>query len=224
MSTITNDIKFPEGLRVLAVDDNVDCLKLLCTDLHTCKYKVTATMEATKAIELLRKNKDEFDILITQTKHMVDFEFLKIITLEIGIPVIVISENDNKYMVLKGVINGARDYLVKPVRIEVLRNIWQHVLRKKLVDPPRSTTFMNPKTPMIRERENKIEEKECAPKKPRVSWSKPLQDKFSDVVDKLGSKAVPNKILEMMNEPQLNRGHIASHLQIQHDKRSFRSK
>ncbi|XP_047306370.1 two-component response regulator ARR10-like [Impatiens glandulifera] len=201
MSTITNDIKFPEGLRVLVVDDNVDCLKLLCMDLLECKYKVTATTEATKALELLRKNKDEYDIFITQTKYMIDFEFLKITILEIGIPIIIISENDDKDMVLKGVINGAQDYLVKPVRIEVLRNIWQHVLRK------------NPKTPMIRERENKIEEKECTPKRPRVSWSKPLQDKFADVVDKLGSKAVPNKILEMMNEPHLNRGHIASHLQ-----------
>ncbi|XP_047335408.1 two-component response regulator ARR12-like [Impatiens glandulifera] len=123
MSTITNDIKFPEGLRVLVMDDNVDCLKLLCIDLHKCKYKVTAITEAIKALELLRKNKDEYDIFITQTKHTVDFEFLKIITLEIVIPIIVISENDDKDMVLKGVINGARDYLVKPEEIVRSTNI-----------------------------------------------------------------------------------------------------
>lgn len=34
-------------------------------------------------------------------------------------------------MVFKGVTHGACDYLVKPVRLEELRNIWQHVIRKK---------------------------------------------------------------------------------------------
>lgn len=34
-------------------------------------------------------------------------------------------------MVFKGVTHGACDYLVKPVRLEELRNIWQHVVRKK---------------------------------------------------------------------------------------------
>lgn len=34
----------------------------------------------------------------------------------------------------KGVKHGARDYLLKPVRIEILRNIWQHVIRKTIYD------------------------------------------------------------------------------------------
>ncbi|GMP63859.1 hypothetical protein CsSME_00025373 [Camellia sinensis var. sinensis] len=32
---------------------------------------------------------------------------------------------------MKGITHGACDYLVKPVRIEELRNIWQHVIRRK---------------------------------------------------------------------------------------------
>ncbi|RZS18961.1 hypothetical protein BHM03_00051294 [Ensete ventricosum] len=32
---------------------------------------------------------------------------------------------------MKGVTHGAVDYLIKPVRIEPLKNIWQHVVRKK---------------------------------------------------------------------------------------------
>lgn len=34
--------------------------------------------------------------------------------------------------VKKGVQHGACDYLLKPIRMRELRNIWQHVLRKKI--------------------------------------------------------------------------------------------
>jgi two-component response regulator (ARR-B family) len=32
---------------------------------------------------------------------------------------------------MKGITHGACDYLLKPVRIEELRNVWQHVVRRK---------------------------------------------------------------------------------------------
>lgn len=44
---------------------------------------------------------------------------------------LVMSADDSKAVVLKGVTHGAVDYLIKPVRIEALKNIWQHVVRKK---------------------------------------------------------------------------------------------
>ncbi|KAL5702852.1 Two-component response regulator Orr26 [Ranunculus cassubicifolius] len=34
--------------------------------------------------------------------------------------------------VMKGVLHGACDYLLKPIRMKELQNIWQHVLRKKI--------------------------------------------------------------------------------------------
>lgn len=34
-------------------------------------------------------------------------------------------------MVLRGVTHGAVDFLIKPVRLEELRNAWQHVVRRK---------------------------------------------------------------------------------------------
>lgn len=37
-------------------------------------------------------------------------------------------------IVMKGIKHGACDYLIKPVRMEELKNIWQHVLRKKWTD------------------------------------------------------------------------------------------
>ena len=43
----------------------------------------------------------------------------------------VMSSNGETSNVLRGVTHGAVDFLIKPVRIEELRNLWQHVIRKK---------------------------------------------------------------------------------------------
>lgn len=44
------------------------------------------------------------------------------------------SVNDDRSTVLKGIRHGARDYLLKPVRVLEIKNIWQHVVRKNLFD------------------------------------------------------------------------------------------
>jgi two-component response regulator (ARR-B family) len=41
------------------------------------------------------------------------------------------SSNGETSTVLRGVTHGAVDFLIKPVRLEELRNLWQHVVRKK---------------------------------------------------------------------------------------------
>jgi hypothetical protein len=43
----------------------------------------------------------------------------------------VLSANGETKTVWKGITHGACDYLLKPVRLEELKNIWQHVLRRR---------------------------------------------------------------------------------------------
>ncbi|WVZ04717.1 hypothetical protein V8G54_018063 [Vigna mungo] len=43
----------------------------------------------------------------------------------------VMFADDRKSVVTKGVTRGAYDYLINPVRIEALKNIWRHVIRKR---------------------------------------------------------------------------------------------
>jgi DNA-binding response OmpR family regulator len=43
----------------------------------------------------------------------------------------VMSSNGDTQSVLRGVTHGAVDYLIKPVRLEELRNLWQHVVRRR---------------------------------------------------------------------------------------------
>ncbi|KAK6942430.1 Signal transduction response regulator, receiver domain, partial [Dillenia turbinata] len=223
--------EFPDGLRVLAVDDDIVCLKLLCAMLVKCRYKVTMTTKAAEALEILRKKKDEFDIVITDV-HMVEmdgFELLEIIGLEMDIPVIMMSANDDKACVMKGIKYGARDYLIKPVRMAELSNIWQHVFRKHIFEQnelgskkegsDQSSKFY--KRQRDGKRENDLDSGNSQsdaylmlPKKKRVSWSRDLHIKFVEIVQQLGvDNAVPKKILELMDEPGLTRENVASHLQ-----------
>ncbi|GMH12478.1 hypothetical protein Nepgr_014319 [Nepenthes gracilis] len=128
--------RFPMGLRVLAVDDDPICLRLLETLLRKCQYQVTTTSQAVMALKLLRENKDKFDLVISDV-HMPDmdgFKLLELVGLEMDLPVIMLSAYGDTKLVMKAITHGACDYLLKPVRIEELKNIWQHVVRRNKFD------------------------------------------------------------------------------------------
>ncbi|EHA8590178.1 two-component response regulator ORR22 [Cocos nucifera] len=123
-------------MRVLAVDDDPTCLKLLEILLRRCQYQVTTTNQAIMALKMLRESKDKFDLVISDV-HMPDmdgFKLLELVGLEMDLPVIMLSANGETKTVMKGITHGACDYLLKPVRIEELRNIWQHVVRRRRFD------------------------------------------------------------------------------------------
>lgn len=55
-------------------------------------------------------------------------------TLKHCVSLLVLSANGDTKLVMKGISHGACDYLLKPVRFEELKNIWQHVIRRKKFD------------------------------------------------------------------------------------------
>ena len=59
------------------------------------------------------------------------FKQLNHIGLEMDLLIIMMSVDDEKHVVMKGVTHAACDYLIKPVRIEALKNIWQHMVQKR---------------------------------------------------------------------------------------------
>ncbi|KAK6249265.1 hypothetical protein QUC31_020830 [Theobroma cacao] len=239
--------QFPVGMRVLAVDDDPTCLLLLETLLRRCQYNVTTTSQAITALKLLRENKNKFDLVISDV-HMPDmdgFKLLEHVGLEMDLPVIMLSANGDTKLVMKGITHGACDYLLKPVRIEELQNIWQHVVRRKKFDRKDGDNSGSQDKPHIdnggaagmgsvdqngklnkkRKDQNEDEDEEhdenghdnedpSTQKKPRVVWSVELHRKFVAAVNQLGiDKAVPKKILELMNVEKLTRENVASHLQ-----------
>ncbi|KAF7104384.1 hypothetical protein CFC21_105284 [Triticum aestivum] len=118
--------KFPEGLRVLAVDDDRVCLKVLEALLRRCKYSPTTVMDAKMALKMLRSGKEEFDLVITDVRmpDMDGFKLLELIGLEMDLLVIMLSVDWDKNVVMKGINHGACDYLMKPVQTNELKNIW----------------------------------------------------------------------------------------------------
>ncbi|KAK7246335.1 hypothetical protein RIF29_41201 [Crotalaria pallida] len=233
--------QFPAGLRVLVVDDDPTCLMILDRMLRACCYEVTKCKRAEVALSLLRENKNGFDIVLSDV-HMPDmdgFKLLEHIGLEMDLPVIMMSADDGKQVVMKGVTHGACDYLIKPVRIEALKNIWQHVVRRRKNgwkdleqsgsvdegdrqlkasdDADYSSSANEGKSSKKRRDEDEDPDERddsSTLKKPRVVWSVELHQQFMAAVNQLGlDKAVPKKILELMNVPGLTRENVASHLQ-----------
>ncbi|GJY75230.1 CheY-like superfamily protein [Tanacetum coccineum] len=237
--------KFPAGLRVLVVDDDPIWLMILERMLKKCNYEATVCNRAETGLSLLRENKNGYDIVLSDV-HMPDmdgFKLLEHIGLEMDLPVIMMSADDGCEVVMKGVTHGACDYLIKPIRIERLQNIWQHVVRKRKYEwkdmeriANAEDVEQNQKVPEdgdhsssankghnwrnVKKRKDE-EEDECeereessSSKKPRVVWSVELHQQFMSAVNQLGiEKAVPKKILELMNVPGLSRENVASHLQ-----------
>ncbi|KAJ6295386.1 hypothetical protein OIU78_023413 [Salix suchowensis] len=230
--------KFPIGMRVLAVDDDPTCLLLLETLLRRCQYNVTTTSQATTALRMLRENKNKFDLVISDV-HMPDmdgFKLLELVGLEMDLPVIMLSANGDPKLVMKGITHGACYYLLKPVRIEELKTIWQHLIRRKKSDNKDRNSLDNrdkpdegPDQKLNKKRKDQNGDEDEDPdededehenkdpttqKKPRVVWSVELHRKFVAAVNILGiDKAVPKKILDLMNAEKLTRENVASHLQ-----------
>ena len=113
--------------------------------------------------------------------------------------------------VMKGVQHGACDYLLKPIRMKELKNIWQHVFRKRMhevrdiesqdsmddnqlfrnsVDFADDGHFFGTVDQVYFRKRKDNGEKESndpsASKKPRVVWSVDLHQKFVKAVNHIG--------------------------------------
>ncbi|XP_052725087.1 two-component response regulator ORR21 isoform X5 [Vigna angularis] len=239
--------EFPAGLRVLVVDDDATTLRIIEQMSIRCRYRVTTCTEATVALNLLRERKGCFDVVLSDV-HMPDmdgYKLLEHVGLEMDLPVIMMSGDSTTSAVMKGIRHGACDYLIKPVREEELRNIWQHVVRKiwnenkehdnsgsmedsdwnkrgnddteytSSVADAAEVVKAPKKRSSLKEEDIELESDDPATsKKPRVVWSVELHQQFVSAVNQLGlDKAVPKRILELMNVPGLTRENVASHLQ-----------
>lgn len=123
------------------------------------------------------------------------------------------SADDGKSVVMKGVTHGACDYLIKPIRNEELKNIWQHVVRKRKggwkemeqsasaddgerqhnkqqqcddADYTSSATEGSWKNSKRKKDEEDELDDASGLKKPRVVWSIELHQQFVAAVNQLG--------------------------------------
>ncbi|WOL04068.1 two-component response regulator-like PRR95 isoform X1 [Canna indica] len=123
------------SLRVLLVEHDDSTRHIVAALLRKCSYHVAAVADGLKAWEVLKEKRYNFDLVLTEVEmpSLSGIGLLsKIMAAEEckNIPVIMMSNQDSIGVVLKCMLKGAVDFLVKPVRKNELRNLWQHVWRR----------------------------------------------------------------------------------------------
>ncbi|KEH24700.1 two-component response regulator-like APRR5 isoform X3 [Medicago truncatula] len=129
----------PTMLRVLLVEPDDSTRHIISALLRNCGYKVAAVRDGLKAWETLKNKSLDIDLVLTEVDlpsisgfslltQIMDHHNCK------NIPLIMMSSQDSVSTVFKFMLNGAVDFLIKPVRRNELRNLWQHVWRRNTTD------------------------------------------------------------------------------------------
>ncbi|XP_073013313.1 two-component response regulator-like APRR9 isoform X2 [Typha latifolia] len=123
------------SLRVLLVEHDDSTRHIVTALLRKCSYHVAAVADGLKAWEILKERQYAFDLVLTEVA-MPSLSGIGLLSKIMAtgecknIPVIMMSSQDSIGVVLKCMLKGAVDFLVKPVRKNELRNLWQHVWRR----------------------------------------------------------------------------------------------
>ncbi|KDO46362.1 hypothetical protein CISIN_1g005920mg [Citrus sinensis] len=124
------------ALRVLLVEADDSTRQIVTALLRKSSYRVTAVPDGLKAWEVLKGRPRNIDLILTEV-DLPSISGFALLTLVMeheickNIPVIMMSSQDSVSTVYKCMMRGAADYLVKPVRRNELRNLWQHVWRRQ---------------------------------------------------------------------------------------------
>ncbi|XP_050384805.1 two-component response regulator-like APRR5 [Argentina anserina] len=124
------------NMRVLLVEADDSTRHIIAALLRKCSYRVAAVADGLKAWEILKTRSHKIDLILMEVDlpsisgfalHtlIMEHEICK------NIPVIMMSSQDSINTVYKCMTRGVSDYLVKPIRKNELRNLWQHVWRRQ---------------------------------------------------------------------------------------------
>ncbi|KAK9842574.1 hypothetical protein WJX81_006867 [Elliptochloris bilobata] len=128
------DTLSPSNLRILVVDASASAL---CALLQECGYEVTAVPTTTAALHLLKRQQarsgsPQYDLILKDhdlpasnacrlLRRLVEDETLK------TVPVVVVSNSEDRDVMASCLQLGAADFLLKPLRANELRNLWARV-------------------------------------------------------------------------------------------------
>ncbi|KAE8699637.1 Two-component response regulator-like APRR5 [Hibiscus syriacus] len=125
-------------LRVLLVEADDSTRQIIAALLRKCSYRVAAVSDGLMAWETLKDRPHNIDLILTEVElpSMSGYALLTLVMehdICKNIPVIMMSSEDSFSMVLKFMLKGAADFLIKPVRRNELRNLWHHVWRRQML-------------------------------------------------------------------------------------------
>ncbi|GLT84855.1 hypothetical protein SLE2022_030660 [Rubroshorea leprosula] len=125
-------------LSVLLVEADDSTRQIITALLRKCSYRVVAVPDGLMAWETLKGGRHNIDLILTEVE-LPSISGFALLTLVMehdickNIPVIMMSSKDSIITVLKCMLKGAADFLIKPVRRNELRNLWQHVWRRHML-------------------------------------------------------------------------------------------
>ncbi len=106
---------------ILLVEDNKELSDLIGMFLKKDGYAVKITESSEEALEFLKQNKAKLILLDVMLPGMDGFGFCAKVREMSNIPIIIMSAKVDKEDKLNGFLQGADDYLEKPVDIDILR-------------------------------------------------------------------------------------------------------
>ncbi|KAL9253784.1 Two-component response regulator ORR24-like protein, partial [Drosera capensis] len=152
------------------------------------------------SIGIVERGTQKVDLMITEVHLVVisGFKLLELVANELDMPVILMSEDSDTRLVMKGITLGASDYFLKPIRMEEVKTIEEVKSREAHKD----------------EVEGCVEKEKVGKKRKDPTWeddkendegsnpnrNRELHEKFVAAVDTLGGpyKPLPKKIHELM--------------------------
>ncbi|CAD5315011.1 unnamed protein product [Arabidopsis thaliana] len=192
--------QFPGNTNVLVVDTNFTTLLNMKQIMKQYAYQGESLSlslsnyedleNAEKALAFLTSCKHEINIVIWDF-HMpgIDgLQALKSITSKLDLPVVIMSDDNQTESVMKATFYGACDYVVKPVKEEVMANIWQHIVRKRLIfkpdvaPPVQSDPARSDRLDQVKADFKIVEDEPIINETPLITWTEEIQSVQSDLV------------------------------------------
>lgn len=143
MGSLSDRVNFPQGLRVLLLDDGSAECKVSEKLLRDCSYEVRVCETQEAAAKLL--NAEElaaYDLALVEMSFaeasyegLSTCEFIK----QHSVPVVVMASNVDTSMVMQSIKLGAADVLQRPLDRYSARKLWQHAIRKLVKEESRSS-------------------------------------------------------------------------------------
>ncbi|KAL8500136.1 hypothetical protein ACS0TY_019939 [Phlomoides rotata] len=226
---------------ILVVKEDVACNNIIARMLHGCKHRALRTGGILDVLHAIWEKKDRLDIVLTNAdrlgssgpeiiKHIQDTLHLRVMS--ISIDKRKLESRGQPFSFEAFILNGSSlSDVNKLCRIALERERGKTVAAcheenvKKSSIPNTSVeinktsssimdaTHLNQKHKAVDLSDGSAEDHPTT-KKQRVTWTPEKHKKFLEAIDLLGyENAVPKKIVEVMNDPELTRENVASHLQ-----------
>lgn len=119
--------------KIVAVDDSGIILKML-ESLLSSHYEFHAFSKGMRALKYLKDVTPDLIILDIEMPEIDGFEIMRLIKENVSlkdVPVIFLTSNNDKYHVVKAVEAGAKDYVVKPIKEDILMDKVHTLLNEK---------------------------------------------------------------------------------------------